>query len=700
MRIARLAILSALSTSLYLATTTHEAAAFNEYTHRHIVETAVAISADDLTLLSAPAGVDSNAWANLVRRAPLIAPRLSRLRTGVTPAIHGADVRDVMDIEASPPVDLVNDPQAINNIPWVCGYFAKSDRLSNQDPVTHQNPTPEPGGREYNLLYANRIRIMDFPYYPNMTYDGCAYSSTPSLIRTDIVGRVGAVVGFHASWPDKRTSDQVLWVRPASTILAGGVLQELYYDAFDYTAGAVLIALECLASAVSEQSFKDCNTKDGLDLARQIDPAQYIFGAIPGIGPIKDDAFGGLWHFVDVDASVNTFNSVRGMLYENAGPEFLPGVLDVLIMAATDIAGVGLNATSSAGVEAYGQYDLHQRSKPVWQAHNLGHTEFSPVSNLAHYGWEHFDGQDASWLGFPLHAIGDAAEPHHVTGTTAYGHRPFEDAVDNVRDDLMPSKLVKPVDFAAMEGRVLAIAAKALADFDSHPKVEDFVVHEARATRELSRADGGWPYNDASSFQYQFGDRTASIDSYQKATGALVRMQPYVEQAMGYTLAFLIHAAERVGDGAAFDATTLCPDGDYFTGDPINVHNDIPGCATGPDPGLQESLQLATPPGLAGTGVSCGAIGEACNTNNDCCNNTPCSGPGGTCGVATCTLVGTHCDQSSDCCGGLVCAANQCVEPSACPGPTCIVPDDPTTGCPPQFDSCSHIGCCYSSGPK
>jgi len=66
----------------------------------------------------------------------------------------------------------------------------------------------------------------------------------------------------------------------------------------------------------------------------------------------------------------------------------------------------------------------------------LGHVEFSTLDNLAEYGWANFatNPTTAQYLMYPLHALGDAAEPHHAAGTTSWGHRPYEDAVDNLLD--------------------------------------------------------------------------------------------------------------------------------------------------------------------------------------------------------------------------------------------------------------------------
>src|SRR6185503_4466856 len=97
-----------------------------------------------------------------------------------------------------------------------------------------------------------------------------------------------------------------------------------------------------------------------------------------------------------------------------------PGAVDVVIGAGAQVAGISLNALSSDGDNRYGQYDEVGRLFPEWQAHTVGMLEFSPLHNLARYGWEKFTsggGSDSSALAWPLHAIGDAVAPQHVVGS-------------------------------------------------------------------------------------------------------------------------------------------------------------------------------------------------------------------------------------------------------------------------------------------
>lgn len=182
-----------------------------------------------------------------------------------------------------------------------------------------------------------------------------------------------------------------------------------------------------------------CDIDTSHEFARQYNPVDEIQGAIPGVGDMRSDTFTGLWHFEAVDADINRFNSTRGMWYPGAGPSY-PGAFDVTIMAGTQVAGLALNAFESDGPTHYGDFDRIHRTGAMWQSHSIGMLEFSPLHNLAAYGWSLFqaDPTDAVGLGWPLHAVGDACEPHHVTSTSAWGHRPYEDFIGGNDENFMP----------------------------------------------------------------------------------------------------------------------------------------------------------------------------------------------------------------------------------------------------------------------
>ncbi|MBX3227425.1 MAG: hypothetical protein KIT84_13810 [Labilithrix sp.] len=611
--------------------------AYNEDSHRRIVESATDMMVFATDTDARPSGVSTAAWSGFIQRLGPAVTKLSVLRSGLPGAYAGADHRNQSNFQAPPEVSNLANPWLSDNIPSVCDYRRKDS-----------------SGREFNLLNANLIKIKDLPYYPETDYLPCAF--TPERPG---ISRVGAALGWQAMSVDKRLGDQALWLRPTNAA-ALGITNELISRAYELSLGTlgavVVLALDCLPDLFGALigGRIDCKPKDAFDLARKINPVEYLQGLIPGIGAYTSPDIVGLWHFIDVDATVNRYNNVRGLFYENAGPSY-PGVLDVTIMVLADILGLTLNPFESDGIKYYGRFDQVRRTGLQWQAHNLGHTEFSPVSNLARHGWDSFNGLDASTLSFPLHAIGDAAAPHHVTGTTSWGHRPFEDGVSFAHDTVLPKS--PGATFDSARGRALQIAYSALQEFDRDPSIQNFVAREARGTRTLASQDDDWVFQDIESERYVFiGSKRGSIDSYRNNPGRLTR---FIDQAVGHTIAFLVKAAERITIEADVEPSTLCQVGQYFTGV-------SPGCAFGTTPLFTPD---PSPPGLTPAGTACGPLGASCRTAIECCDGAACSGAtpsqSGTCSASTPPStcgVSIACTSSADCPASGVCSKGCCTD--------------------------------------
>src|SRR2546427_6354126 len=129
----------------------------------------------------------------------------------------------------------------------------------------------------------------------------------------------------------------MLWKRPTSAGFLGAI-QEATNRALEFGGGALLLPFVCLGKALFGSG---CNIRDSFNLAERINPVRYIEGIIPGSGNVFGNDYTGLWHFVDVDARINRYNDVRGVLYEDAGPAY-PGAVDIAIMAAADLIGLSL----------------------------------------------------------------------------------------------------------------------------------------------------------------------------------------------------------------------------------------------------------------------------------------------------------------------------------------------------------------------
>ena len=110
-------------------------------------------------------------------------------------------------------------------------------------------------------------------------------------------------------------------------------------------------------------------------------------------------------------------------------------------MALFDLMGFHVNHTTSQGPkndEILSGGDMHPDSVPRtmadWETPIAIDLQFTPVDNLAKWGWDGFKvaspgAAGTRRFGWPLHALGDATSPMHTLGTTGHGHRPYEDVV-------------------------------------------------------------------------------------------------------------------------------------------------------------------------------------------------------------------------------------------------------------------------------
>ncbi len=217
------------------------------------------------------------------------------------------------------------------------------------------------------------------------------------------------------------------------------------------------------------------------------------------------------------------------------------------LMVMSDGIGLSLNYGASRGPKNYEitSGDRHKktntRSKGEWQFPTFAHLVFEPVDNLAAYGYRHLlDGDGTKYVGYALHAIGDAAAPHHVGGSPGWGHRPYEDAMEerwlNVRwvrkpdlSDLDVSEAtVLTTDIAPGSQRfilqkqyALEILQRALEYRQvilqwriDHPNgtsipLRDLITMEAKAANDYvnqKQAAVEWPFNDWASIQYNVAD--------------------------------------------------------------------------------------------------------------------------------------------------------------------------------------------------
>jgi hypothetical protein len=282
---------------------------------------------------------------------------------------------------------------------------------------------------------------IDFGFAPRGIYAGHNQASSGSLIPPTPphgIDYSGGVLGFWAAKIDDHVDDTHLFTKPTSMVGIGAATTKA--DEL-ITSGLTipLVPLFCVAECI----FGDCDRCDSnaRDFADSINPTDEVLGLIPGLGDKSGPDYVGVWHFIGMHPGApGTFDDRPGYLIDHGGPEGQPDALAIDIMALSDLMGLTLNYHESDGPRQYEVAhgnDFHPNTKPrsaaQWMFPTFPHLIFEPVDNLAKYGWDVFRMERASAapLGWPLHAIGDATVPMHVVGASGWGHRPFEDAIED-----------------------------------------------------------------------------------------------------------------------------------------------------------------------------------------------------------------------------------------------------------------------------
>ncbi|HTA92535.1 MAG TPA: hypothetical protein VK745_23315 [Polyangiaceae bacterium] len=517
-----------------------------------------------------------------------------------------------------------------------------------------------------NLSALDSFRIEDFNYTVDETPDPCGVvfadtsNNDPSAVR-DAVLR--SVIGWHAGSVDDHLNDVVLWVRPQN---APGIKQinQLAEDAFDVSVGAVFLALSCLASLFGGG---DCDPSSAFDAAKDADPVRAVNNALPGLGDIRSSMFTGLWHFEQVAQTNPTheYNEHRGIWYPGAGPNGTPGAVDVAIADGSMIAGLSLNAAESDGISHFAQYDQKQRTSDDWQGDTLGNIEFSPLHNLAKYGWDLYVKSgftDAQGLSYPLHALGDATVPQHVAGTTSYGHRPYEDYVNRNLDALLgtvvddPSKPEASLTAAQIEAEARMLNGAFdfwVALHQTNGDIQSLVIKLAQQTYGMVVADGSWPFQDEQSVLYLDPTPTTvdgvtiipggqgSENSIQFYDQFKDFMPKYLELSVSASIGFLAYAAEQAQD-PGLDPNSICPGRSEYNITDLRCEDNFPPIVPPTPPVL---VDLCVTNGQCGGGGAGAGGGTAAGGGTG--GATQC-GPEGTC--PNCQNNGDTCDLISNCC--------------------------------------------------
>jgi hypothetical protein len=391
----------------------------------------------------------------------------------------------------------------------------------------------------------------------------------------------GVGLGFWAQNVDDLLDDTHLWVRPQNA-LGVSQLKKAIDEAAEAGLALLLIPFVCLGSCLFGV-FSTCKKcvdqakKIAKDGAQDLDPVGRWLNSIPGIGDETDGDYVTMWHFINVKPSgsfgpSNEFDDHQGLFYEEANLDGVVDPVDLGIMILMDSTGFSFNFEKSDGIKNYqvsGANDAHQntdvRGEADWQKYAAAHIPLEPVDNLAFYGWKNFrdnPGHPTRFLGWPLHAIGDATSPMHVIATTGWGHRPYEESVARLWDQIrrLPSDPASSSDLGVQGEHVRNVLLRAFhwrsfilkwrkqnKGHDKDVPVRDLVTAVAQNTFDLSMKQKGpgasWPFLPGTSFLYLTA-KDKAIEIYEKSPRAAFMIRPLIEDGAGAKIAFLTFATE------------------------------------------------------------------------------------------------------------------------------------------------------------
>jgi hypothetical protein len=381
----------------------------------------------------------------------------------------------------------------------------------------------------------------------------------------------GVTLGYWAGGPDRALKD---WIFRSTT------LETLQSPPVEVSVGVGVSALAMAACAIA------CGM---MPILCAICPAVAIGAGILVIDAINDldassmehDDFTGLGHHIDMKPLTpgdSTFDDQRGKNMEKAGPAGAPDMMDDLITALYDLLGWHVRHDLSQGPANYqiavagtpdadGHPDSVPRSAAVWETATGAHIDYTPVDNLAMWGWTQFKQKQpdadpgiaadaAPRLGWSLHALGDATVPMHTVGATGFGHRPYEDSFDNRWEELvfadgskagamaMSARQARQIVRRALVWRQFILNWRASNGGTKDVPIRDLVTALAAQTRTDAAGVAG-VYNSAASLQHFFLSEADANAQYSSPTLVGFQRGKAIE-AVAAHLAFLISAMEAV----------------------------------------------------------------------------------------------------------------------------------------------------------
>jgi hypothetical protein len=694
-------------------------------------------------------GLNEDSYRNFLHELGASRRRLNELAPAVPEARHITVIKkggsEPNDIEDEGPCHATPEATRVSAFDWKIGGAYHPAILVNGE-----------------FVDSSSCSLQDAPW--SGIYRVGTHGTRGLSLPDDGTALQGRVFGYHAQQPDNQWGDTIFRKSPAYGPVLGAAAQ-----AVDGILGFLFVAAACAAALVVSIFGGDVDecVAEGLAAADSVSVERWLKKVLPGWDGEPNDDLVGVWHFIRPN-DPGFFNDAPGLDYSHAGPgNGGPGALDQAIRLASGVLWLRLNPTTSNGDDHYfvsTNEDAQEPSRPRGDYYDqtlVADLEFEPLDNLAQYGWARFRESAAAgkWsaegLAFPLHALGDASVPQHAVGSTAYGHRPYEDWVDfnlsqllleSCRDDDALSPHACSDAFLRLQiaqaRRVLQWAHYFHSRTSSDEGVRRLLTLVAKETLALvGDSPNAWPFCDACSTAYFLDDPDGSLlekagvslvdlalPSKSEATGRYQEhredVQKLVEMSVGATIALLVKASQGrcddLGGGCAAGAeccTGSCEAGvccrargghcgassECCAGQACN--GDGVCCERASGAACKSDGECCT--GRCNGGSCCRSpLGGQCDSNADCCNGA-CEG-----GVCCTTHAGSRCSDDAECCTALGCGANgvcctatlgaacgdgdACCEGS-CESGRCCVPNG--TACDDNADCCG-LNCVERDGEK
>jgi hypothetical protein len=389
----------------------------------------------------------------------------------------------------------------------------------------------------------------------------------------------GSALGVWATRPDDENSDSQMFIRPTNLFFLGNV-KELAIQILDVGLLVVVAPIACLGALFAgeaDQCISDSiEAAHGVNLVARLDDlVLYVEANTVGQKDITlpGASFPGLWHFIN-PRMPGRFNALSGMQLTRA-LNSNPDSFDASIVAVADLTGLTLNPFDSTGVERYGAFAENSlRTTSDWGSFSFAHVEFEPLDNLAQYGWSTFLGNGgARGLGWVLHAIGDAVQPHHTIGTLGWGHAVWEKYANLrwqtvLQENNLPAHYPNFLASLVHAYRYWKVMDAVPSTPNPNQMIETLIETIANDTRNLPFATEGRAFQSGISMDWFFdsddGQAFVAYDTEQASLGDLM------QRGIGASLAFLAKAAERVPTSTTVTACSCSQAGQARSGQDRN----------------------------------------------------------------------------------------------------------------------------------